>query len=151
MYDMNISENFGSSWSTRTIATLWSRMMTHSVTATAVAKRRGWPVRQPSPRKSPFPVEGNDGLFPLLGYDIDLHLALLDIEDGIRPLSLGEDFPVLAIARYGPSPIHGAEESIHAEGIFLLLSHDLLPFPVPIRVDHVILAAREFHDVWDDA
>jgi hypothetical protein len=41
---------------------------------------------------------------------------------------------VLAIARYGPSPIHGAEEGIHAEGIFLLLSHDLLPFPVPVTV-----------------
>ena len=49
MYDMNISANFGSSWSTRTIATLSSRMMTHCVIATAVANRSGWRVgREPS-------------------------------------------------------------------------------------------------------
>jgi hypothetical protein len=50
-------------------------------------------------------VEGNDGLFPLLGYDVDLDLALLDVKDGIRPLSLGEDALVLVVARYGPSTV----------------------------------------------
>ena len=50
------------------------------------------------------PVKGDDGLFPPLGYDVDLYLALSDVEDRIRRLSLGEDFLVLAIARYGPSP-----------------------------------------------
>jgi hypothetical protein len=44
------------------------------------------------------PVESDDGLFPLLGYDMDSYLALSDVEDGIRRLSLGEDFLVLATA-----------------------------------------------------
>jgi hypothetical protein len=52
---MNISENFGSSWITRTMVALSSRMMTHSVIDVTVAKRRGWPVKQPSPKKSPLP------------------------------------------------------------------------------------------------
>jgi CRP-like cAMP-binding protein len=50
---MNISENFGSSWSTRTMAAFSRRMMTHSVIVTAVAMRRGCPFRQLSPKKSP--------------------------------------------------------------------------------------------------
>jgi hypothetical protein len=36
---MNASENFGSSWSTRTMAALSSRMMTLPVIVAAVAKR----------------------------------------------------------------------------------------------------------------
>jgi hypothetical protein len=52
MYARNISENFGSSWSTRTMAALSNLMMTQSVIAAAVAKRNGWPLKQPSPKKS---------------------------------------------------------------------------------------------------
>jgi hypothetical protein len=61
---MNISENIGSSWSTRTIVALSSRMMTHSVIAATEAKRRGWPLRQPSPKKVPFPWIATTASFP---------------------------------------------------------------------------------------
>ena len=61
---MNISENFGSSWITRTMVALSSRMMTHSVIDVTVAKRRGWPVKQPSPKKSPLPWIATTASFP---------------------------------------------------------------------------------------
>ena len=126
-YDMNISENFGSSRSTRTMAAFSSRMMTQSVIAATVAKRSGWPVRQPSPKKSPVPVEGDDRLLPQLGYDADLDLALLDVEDGIRRVPLREDLLILPIVRYCPSPVHGAEEGFHVERMRFLLRLSLDP------------------------
>jgi hypothetical protein len=61
---MNISENFGSSWSTRTMAAFSSRMMTHSVIVTTVAMRRGCPFRQLSPKKSPVPWSATTASFP---------------------------------------------------------------------------------------
>jgi hypothetical protein len=36
-------------------------------------------------------VERDDRFFPLLGYDVNLDLALLNVEDGIRWLSLSKD------------------------------------------------------------
>jgi hypothetical protein len=50
-YDTKVSENLGSSRSTRTTASLSMRVMTHSVMAVTVARRSSWPVRHPSPKK----------------------------------------------------------------------------------------------------
>ena len=116
-YAMNISENFGSSWSTRTMAALSSRMMTHSVIATTVAKRSGCPFRQPSPKKSPFPWSATTAFLPLLGDDADLDLAFLDVKDGIRRVSLREDLLLLPVVRHGPAAVHGGEKHLDVEGL----------------------------------
>ena len=77
------------------MAAFSSRMMTHSVTVTTVATRRGCPFRQLSPKKSPFPWSATTASFPLLGDDADLDLALLDVKDGIPRVSLREDLLTL--------------------------------------------------------
>jgi len=41
-----------------------SLMMTQSVIAAAVAKRKGWPLKQPSPKKSPFRWRATTASFP---------------------------------------------------------------------------------------
>jgi len=52
------------------MADFWRRMITQSVIVATVAKRRGCPVRQPSPKKSPFPwsatTAGRRGRFRFL-------------------------------------------------------------------------------------
>src|ERR1700726_430949 len=77
---MNTSENFGSSWSTRTMAALSSRMMRLSVIVATAARRRGWPVRQPSPKKSPFAGEKR--------CDIEGRLAVCLHENSSHPIEL---------------------------------------------------------------
>jgi hypothetical protein len=64
-------------------------------------------------------VKGNNRLFALLGYDGDFDLALLDVEDGIRPVALREDPLLVAIIRYGPLAVHGAKEGLHVEWTLL--------------------------------
>src|ERR1700730_3412995 len=53
-YATNISENACSRWSTSTIDFLSIRITEQSVIAVAEHSRRGCPVRQPSPKKSPL-------------------------------------------------------------------------------------------------
>ena len=67
-----------------------------------------------------------------------LDLALLDVEDGIRLVPLGEDFLIPAITRYRPCPIHGAEEGLHVERTCLLRLGHAFPSPFPIaRVENI--------------
>ena len=54
-----------------------SRMISHSVIAVAVAMRRCWPARQPSPQNSSAPEDGDDRFLALLGDDGHLDLALM--------------------------------------------------------------------------
>ena len=63
---MNTSPNSGSSWSRRIISVLATRMTSLSVIALAVARRRGWPIRQPSPKKSPAPRTPTTASLPCL-------------------------------------------------------------------------------------
>jgi len=46
------------------MAAFSSRITALSVVAMTVAKRRGWPVKQPSPKKSPFPWIATTASFP---------------------------------------------------------------------------------------
>ena len=103
--------------------------MTHSVNADDGRQAKGCAVRQPSPKKSPFPMQGDDRFLPLLGYDNDLDLALLDVENGVGGVALREDILIFSIGRYRPSAIHGAQEGFHVESLFFLrLSHAALIF-----------------------
>ena len=71
---MNSSENFGSSWSARTIVALSNRIISDIVIAVTVARRRGWPVRQPSPKKSPFSWRATTASLPFSETTVTLHL-----------------------------------------------------------------------------
>ena len=99
-------------------------MITLPVIALTVAKRRGWPVRQPSPKKIPISMNRNDGLFSSLRYDCDLDLAVLHIKDGIRRISLKEHSLILAIFRYRPSTVHAGEKDFKVEGVLFFGFHD---------------------------
>jgi hypothetical protein len=68
----------------------------------ALAMRRGWPARQPSPKKS-LAQDRDDRLFSLFGDDREFDLAFLDVEDGVGRLALRENFLVLLVIRQGPS------------------------------------------------
>jgi hypothetical protein len=48
----------------------------------------------------------------VLGYNLNLDLTLLDIEDGIRRVALRKDHLILAIRRYGPAAVHGVQEDL---------------------------------------
>src|SRR6476646_5971549 len=102
---MNSSENFGSSWSARTIAALSSRIISDPVIAVTVARRRGWPVKQPSPKKIPLLMESDHGFLALLGNHGDLALAVNDVKDSICRISGAEDYFILSIFRFSPSPV----------------------------------------------
>ena len=95
----------------------------------------------------PLPVERDDRFLPLLGDDADLDLALLNVKDGIRRVALREDFLILAIVRYGPPAVHGAEEGFHVERLFFLFALATTPSPSPVPFEELILlsAGREFH------
>jgi hypothetical protein len=103
---MNSSENFGSSWSARTIAALSNRIISDSVIAVTVAMRRGWPFRQPSPKKIPLLMESDHGFLALLRNHGDLALAVNNVKDGICRISLAEDYFILSIFRFSPSPVY---------------------------------------------
>jgi hypothetical protein len=107
---MNSWENFGWSWSARTMAALSSRIISDFVIAVTVAMRRGWPVRQPSPKK----------FLALLGNHGDLALAVHDVKDSICRISLAEDCFILSIVRYGPSPVGVGKERLKNEGLLPL-------------------------------
>src|ERR1700686_3422887 len=54
----------GSSWSSRIMTALSTRVITQLVIAKAVAIRRGCPARHPSPQKSPGPRIATTASFP---------------------------------------------------------------------------------------
>ena len=70
---MNSSENFGSSWSARTIAALSNRIISDIVIAVTVPRRRGWPVKQPSPKNSPFSWKATTASLPFSETTVALH------------------------------------------------------------------------------
>ena len=61
-------------------------------------------------QKFPAPQHGNDAFLAVLGYDRDLHLAFLDVEDRIGRVALQEDgFSRLVFPHASPRP-YGCEE-----------------------------------------
>jgi hypothetical protein len=87
-------------------------------------------------------VESNDRLFPSLGNDRDFNLSALDVEDGVRRVTLREHQLIFAITRYSPLAVHGTEESLHIERTLLFLSHD--DFYLPFRDDGHCSAPVQF-------
>jgi hypothetical protein len=65
MNEMNASENAGSSWSSRSIASFSITRTVADVVVVAVPIRTGWPVSAPSPKKSPGPSMATTASFPL--------------------------------------------------------------------------------------
>ena len=61
---INRSENFGCSNRALTILALSICMMLHSVMVVTVAKRSGWPNKQPSPKKLPLSSRASTASFP---------------------------------------------------------------------------------------
>src|SRR5581483_8680952 len=83
-----------------------------------------------------------DRLLSLLGYNADFDLALLDVEDGIRRLTLGEDFFVFAIRPYSPAATHAVEKGLHIEWNFLLgFGHRFLSPIFPHHCAIIIISA----------
>ena len=81
------------------------------------------------------PVECDNRFLSLLGDNADLDLAFLDVEDGIPPVSLGEDLLVLPIVRHGSPAVHSVEEHLDVEGRLLpCLRHD----EIHLRGDELI-------------
>jgi len=74
-------------------------MTTHSVIAATVAMRRGCPAKQIAGSE-----HCDDRFVSLFGNNGNLHVALLDIENSIRRLSLSEDNLILPICGCGLPP-----------------------------------------------
>ena len=72
------------------------RMITHSVIAETVAKRRGSPTKQPSPKKSPGPRTATTASLPCSETTV-FDLATLNIENCIRRVALREDNLILSV------------------------------------------------------
>ena len=62
------------------------RVISHSSTVLAVAMRREYPFKQPSPASGP--KNGDDRLIALLGNDVELDIVSLDVKSCIRERSL---------------------------------------------------------------
>jgi hypothetical protein len=60
-------------------------------------------------------MERDDRLLAPLGYDAELDPALLDIEDGIRRVSLREDLLIVSVVRNVAAAISGVEELFEVE------------------------------------
>src|SRR2546430_8772287 len=107
---MNSSENSGSLWMVAIMVAFSKRVITHSSTALVVAMRSGWPFRHPSPKKVTWSEDCNDRFLALLGNDGEFDLALLDVKNRVRNLSLRENNLILSIFGYRFSFAHLGEK-----------------------------------------
>jgi hypothetical protein len=73
---MNSSANAGFLWITRVMSAFAIRTITHSVTAETVDRRRGCPVKHPSPKKSPVPRSATTASLPCSETTVFLTLPL---------------------------------------------------------------------------
>ncbi len=62
-----------------------------------VETRCKWPLRHPFAEKVTGAEDCNDGFLAVLGNDGELHLALLDIKNGVRDVALRKDNLALLI------------------------------------------------------
>ena len=101
---MNSSENFGSSWSARTIAALSNRIIWDIVIA--VTAPGGAADRSSSPHQRIPPFHGERPRLPYpLGNHGDLAVAVHHVKDSIRRISPAKDHFILSIFRFRPSPV----------------------------------------------
>ena len=65
-------------------------------------------------------MESDNGFLALLGNHGDLALAVNDVKDSICRISLAEDYFILSIFRFSPSPVCVGEEKLKNEGLLPL-------------------------------
>ena len=82
-------------------------------------------------KEIPLRMDCDDRFLPLLGNNVDLDLAFLNVKHRIRQIPLQEDPPILSICRYGPTPIHGGEKRCNIEGRLALCVHEKFPSMKP--------------------
>src|SRR5580658_6620892 len=90
-YPTNMSENACSRWSTSFMDFLSIFITEQSVIAVAEHRRRGWPVRQPSPKKSPLFQNADCGFLPDLRHNGESYLSFLDIKNSIGRVALSKN------------------------------------------------------------
>ena len=71
-------------------------------------------------KEIPFLMERHHSFLALLGNHGNLALAVNDVEDSICRISLAEDYFILSIFRFGPSPACVGEEKLKNEGLLPL-------------------------------
>jgi hypothetical protein len=111
---MNNSEKFGSARSIRTMVVLSTRVTMESSKALAVEMRRGRPVREPSPMKSPA-LERDDCFLTLGRHDRDFDPAFSNVEDGIGGVTLVEYDLTLPVPGDGDAAIRFGEKCLRIE------------------------------------
>src|ERR1700693_5885058 len=82
-------------------------------------------------KEIPLRMDCDDRFLPLLGNNVDLDLAFLNVKHRIRQIPLQEDPPILSICRYGPTPIHGGKKRCNIEGRLALCVHEKFPSMKP--------------------
>jgi hypothetical protein len=99
-----------------------SRMTSDSVIAVAVAKRRGCPIKHPSPQNSVGTQERDNGFLALLGDNGDFDLAILDIGNCIRRVALREEPLILSIFVNGSATVFCGQAHPITVGNYSLLT-----------------------------
>jgi hypothetical protein len=61
-------------------------------------------------------MESDHGFLALLGNHGDLALAVQDVKDSICLISLAEDYFIVSMFRFSPSPACAGEERLNNEG-----------------------------------
>jgi hypothetical protein len=97
------------------MAAFSSRTIEQSEIAVAVDMRSGWALRHPSPRKSPGPKIAMTASLPTSETTLRLHLAFLDIEDGVRPVALRENHLILGVVGNRPALANLSQKELGIE------------------------------------
>ena len=131
---MNISENFGWSWSDTHHRGLIEPHYFGRCNRGHRRKATRMAVQAALTKEVPLLMESDHGFLTLLGNHGDLALAIHDVKDSVCQISLTEDYFIRPIFRFSPSPACVGEKRLKNEG--------LLPwfFTVP----RLIRAASEY-------
>src|SRR5580692_11885414 len=106
-YPTNISENACSRWSTSFMDFLSIFITEQSVIAAAEHKRRGWPARQPSPKKSPSFRMPMVASFPIFDTTASFTFPYLYIKNSIGRVALSKDHMLLGKSCDLPTAVYG--------------------------------------------
>src|ERR1022692_1956765 len=114
-YATNISENACSQWSTSFMDFLSIFITEQSVIAVAEHRRRGCPVRQPSPKKSPLfrmPIVAS---FPICDTTVSFTFPSLYIKNSIGRVALNKDRLLLGKSFDLSTAVDGRKECLGIE------------------------------------
>src|SRR6266478_7214904 len=104
------------------------RVITHSSTALVVADAQRMAIQTSFAKKVTWSQDCNDGFLALLGNDGELDLALLDVKNRVRDLSLRKNNLILPIFGYRFSVAHFGEKYFGIKRDFNSLPHKGSPF-----------------------